>query len=178
MHDFAGGLMKIQVNSDRSISVNASLTRYVKGELTRVLRRFAGRLTRVEVHLSDVNSWKPGQADKRCLIEARPAGARPLTTSAKASSLASAVGEAAGKMKRLLSSFIGRKGRIVATIAVPVSTSGNTKVKKGGARESSLGRRRRTSARRTATKKPRKLSPRGPKKKWIYQARRKPWPKR
>ena len=170
--------MKIQVNSDRSISVNASLTRYVKGELTRVLKRFAGRLTRVEVHLSDVNSWKTGQPDKRCLIETRPAGARPLTTSAKASSLASAVGEASGKMKRLLSSFFGRRGRIVALIAVPVSTSRNNKVAKGVAGKSSLGRKRRTSASKTATKKPRKLSPRGPKKKWIYQARRKPWPKR
>jgi hypothetical protein len=76
--------MKIQVNSDNTIAVDASMTRFVKCEVNRVLARFAKRLTRVEVHLSDVDKRKTGQADKRCLIEVRPAGARPLSVSAKA----------------------------------------------------------------------------------------------
>ena len=103
--------MKIQVNSDKTIAVDASLTRFVEGEVSRVLGRFAIRLTRVEVHLSDVDNRKTGQADKRCLIEVRPAGARPLSASAKATKMASAIGEAMGKMQRSLTTFFGRRGR-------------------------------------------------------------------
>ena len=60
--------MKIQVNSDKTIAVDASLTRFVEGEVDRVLGRFAARLTRVEIYLSDIDNRKTGKADKRCLI--------------------------------------------------------------------------------------------------------------
>ena len=160
--------MKIQVNSDKTIAVDASLKRFVEGEVSRVLGRFARRLTRVEVHLSDVDSRKTGQADKRCLIEIRPAGARPLSASAKATKMASAVGEAVGKMQRSLTTFFGRRGRPAAAVSAPVSTT-----KKTVARKTTLGTKK-----KAAVKKPTKLSPRGPKKKRIYQARRKSWPTR
>jgi hypothetical protein len=67
--------MKIQVNSDDTIAVDASLTRFVEGEVSRVLGRFAKKLARAEVHLSDVDNRKTGQADKRCLIEVRGSAA-------------------------------------------------------------------------------------------------------
>src|SRR6266849_7663369 len=108
--------MKIQVNSDKTIDVDSSMTRFVEGEVSRVLGRFAIRLTRVEVHLSDVDNRKTGQADKRCLIEVRPAGDRPLSVSAKATKTESAVGEALGKMQRSLTTFFGRRGRPAAEV--------------------------------------------------------------
>ena len=157
--------MKIQVNSDKTIAVDASLTRFVEGEVNRILSRFATKLTRVEVHLSDVDNTKTGQADKRCLIEARPAGGRPLSASAKATKMASAIGEAAGKMQRSLTTFFGRKERPAAAISVPMAAARKSVVKK-------------TAVKKAAVKKPTKLSPRGPKKKGIYQARRKSWPSR
>ena len=160
--------MKIQVNSDDTIAVDASMTRFVKGEVNRVLARFAKKLTRVEVHLSDVDKRKTGQADKRCLIEVRPAGARPLSVSAKATKLASAVGQALGKMQRSLTTFFGRRGRPAATISEPVS--------KG--RKTSLRAKKKAAVKKASVKKPTKLSLRGPKKKRIYQARRKSWPTR
>jgi hypothetical protein len=52
--------MKIQVNSDQTIDIEAGLTHFVEGEVSRVLDRFAIRLTRVEVHLSDVDNRKTG----------------------------------------------------------------------------------------------------------------------
>ena len=70
--------MKIQVNSDKTIAADARLMSFVQGEVNRILERFAAKLTRVEVHLSGIDNRKTGQADKRCLVEARPAGARPL----------------------------------------------------------------------------------------------------
>ena len=71
--------MKVQVNSDNTIAVDASLMRVVEGKVRRVLDRFALRLTRVEIHFSDVDNRNTGQADKRCLIEVRPAGSGCLT---------------------------------------------------------------------------------------------------
>jgi Sigma 54 modulation protein / S30EA ribosomal protein len=170
--------MKIQVNSDKTISVDVSLIRFVEGEVRHVLSRFAIRLTRVEVHLSDVDNRKTGQADKRCLIEVRPAGARPLSTSAKATKLASAVGEALKKMQRLLTTFFGRRGRTAATVSAPVSTAKNATAKETVARKTTLDTKQRAAVKKAAVKKPTKLSPRGPKKKGIYQARRKAWPAR
>jgi len=100
--------MKIQVNSDKTIAVDASLTRFVEGEVSRVLGRFATKLTRVEIHLSDLSHMKAGQGNKRCLVEVRPAGARPVSASAKATQMASAIGQAMGKMQRSLTTFFGR----------------------------------------------------------------------
>ena len=48
--------MKVLVNSDNTIAKDTSLTRFVAGEVRRVLSRFDTRLTRVEVHLSDINN--------------------------------------------------------------------------------------------------------------------------
>lgn len=160
--------MKIQVNSDRTIAVDASLTRLVESEVSRVLGRFAKRLTRVEVHLSDVDNRKTGQAEKRCLIEVRPAGARPRSVSAKGTKMASAVGEALGKMRRLLTTFFGRTGRPAVAVSARVSTAN-----KAAARKTTLGTKKKATVR-----KPTKLSPRGPKKKGIYHGRRKSWPTR
>ena len=165
--------MKVQVNSDKTIAVDASLTRFVQGEVKRVLGRFAAKLTRVEVHLSDIDNGKTGQADKRCLIEVRPAGARPVSASAKATKMASAVSQALGKMQRSLTTFFGRRGRPAAAVSARVSTR-----KKAVARKTTLGAKKKAAVKKVAVKKPTKLSPRGPKKKGIYRARRKAWPVR
>ncbi len=100
--------MKIQVNSDKQIRVDTKAIRSVEEELTRALEQFAGQLTRVEVHLSDLNSSKPGLRDKRCRLEVRPAGKNPVSTSSDAGTIEQAVKDAAGKMKRLLQSSLGR----------------------------------------------------------------------
>jgi ribosome-associated translation inhibitor RaiA len=159
--------MKIQVNSDKTIDVDATLTRFVEGEVNRVLDRFAPRLTRVEVHLSDVDNKKTGRADKRCLIEARPAGGRPLSASATTTKTESAVGAALGKLQRSLTTFFGRKGRSTVEASAPVSTAEKTVAGKTTPNEDE----------KTAVKTPIKLSPRGPKKTGIHQARRKSWPR-
>ena len=153
--------MKIQVNSDRTVNVDARLTHFVEAEVSRVLSRFAGRLTRVEVHLSDVDGSKTSQIDKRCLIEARPQSARPRTASAKGATIPSAVGTALGKMRRSLTTFFDKRGRPAGKTAPKVMVAGHSVISEPVA---------------ATTVKPTKFSPRGPKKKPIYQARRKSWP--
>lgn len=163
--------MKIQVNSDNTINVDASLMLVVKDEAKRVLDRFAKELTRVEIHLSDIDNKKTGPVDKRCLIEVRPAGDRPLVASAVAATAESAVDEALKKMKRQLTTFFGKKGRPAAQISTPAPKAKRTGV------APTKSKVKETGAKKAAAKKPTKLSPRGPKKKGIYQARRKGWPR-
>jgi hypothetical protein len=69
--------VRIQINSDKNVAVDTRLIQFVRGEVNRFLKRFGSKLTRVEVHLSDVKSRsKFGISDKRCLVEARPSGIR------------------------------------------------------------------------------------------------------
>ena len=100
--------MPIQINSDKHISVDAQLSSFVEGVLEQILGRFANQLTRVEVHLSDSSSHKSGSRDKRCLVEVRPAGRQPTTTSDEAASIEQAVRGAVDKMRNQLDTLFGR----------------------------------------------------------------------
>jgi ribosomal subunit interface protein len=190
--------MKIQVNSDHTIAVDASLTHFVEGEVNRLLGRFASRLTRVEVHLSDVDNKRTGQADKRCLIEVRPKGTQPQSVSTKAKEMSSAIDEAIGKMQRSLTAFFGRRGRPATANSTPASVAKKVVAKKTAAkktaakktvakkvvakksvvRKTAIVTKKSAVAKKAPVAKPTKLRARGPKKKRIYQARRKPWPTR
>ena len=100
--------MRIQINSDKNIAVDARVKEFVRGEVNRFLRKFGSKLMRVEVHLSDVNSRKFGINDKRCVIEARPARHRPLNASDRAQTVRQAVGGALTKLRSGLETFYGR----------------------------------------------------------------------
>ena len=167
--------MQIQVNSDKTITVDANLTQAIEADVTRLLGRFEKKLTRVEIHLSDVDNKKTGKPDKRCLIEVRPAGDQPRSASAITPNVESSVREAAGKMQRSLTTFFGRRGRPAQEISAPAASR-----PKPAARKSATGAARKRAAKKTAkqavARKTAKLSPRGPKKKGIYQARRKSRP--
>ncbi|MEO8125707.1 MAG: HPF/RaiA family ribosome-associated protein [Bryobacteraceae bacterium] len=177
--------MKVQINSDKTVAVDDSLIAFVEGEVNRVLDRFVLKLTRVEVHLSDVDNRKTGQADKRCMVEARPAGARPLSATAKSTRLASAVGDALGKMQRSLDTFFGRKGRRAVTVLASVPPAKKTAVKKAATKKAATKKAavkkaavKKAAIKKAAVKTAEAPASRGPKKKRIYQARRKPWPSR
>lgn len=102
--------MQIQINTDRNIEHTERLTQRVEAALTDVTKRFADQVTRLEVHLSDVNSDKGGENDKRCLIEARLAGLQPTAVSHQAPSLDLAVDGASEKLKTALERTRGRLG--------------------------------------------------------------------
>jgi hypothetical protein len=132
--------MKIQVNSDKTIDVDASLKRFAEDEVRRLLGRFAKRLTRVEIHLSDIDNKKTGKADKRCLVEVRPAGDRPMIAHATAANTESAVGEALKKTQRLLTTFFGRRGRPAVKVSAPVPTP-----RKGAAKKTISGTKKKAA---------------------------------
>jgi ribosome-associated translation inhibitor RaiA len=100
--------MHIQINTDSNIEGREELTSHVKGVVEGALSRFSDRITRVEVHLSDQNSDKSGQDDKRCMMEARLEGRQPTAVTHQAASLDDAVDGAADKLKRSLESTLER----------------------------------------------------------------------
>jgi len=101
--------MQIQVNTDNHSAGSTELTRQVAGVVEGALGRFSDRITRVEVHLTDENgSQKSGDSDKRCVMEARLAGLRPITVSAEGSSLEQALDGATDKLEKTLKRTLGR----------------------------------------------------------------------
>jgi hypothetical protein len=101
--------MLIQVHTGNHVRGSEELNRRVEAEVVSALARFAGHVTRVDVHLNDVNAHKPGP-DNRCLIEARPAGRHPVAVSCLGETVDAAVAGAAEKLERLLGHDFDRLG--------------------------------------------------------------------
>lgn len=101
--------MLVQINTDRNIEGREELARHVEDKVRAGLDRYSGDLTRVEVHLGDENSDKKGGgADMRCLLEARPAGLRPIAVSHEAPTIELALDGALDKFRRAIGNVIGK----------------------------------------------------------------------
>jgi ribosome-associated translation inhibitor RaiA len=100
--------MQVLVNSDHHIVGGEELTERVQGVVEGKLDRFGGRITRVEVHLNDLNSVKLGERDKRCMMEARVGGLKPIAVSHEAPTLTEAIHVAADKLERAIENALGR----------------------------------------------------------------------
>lgn len=183
--------MEIQVNSDKNVLVDSQVIRFIGAEVNRVLKRFAGRLTRVEVHLSDVNSHKFRTNDKRCLIEARPARHLPLTASSQATTMREALRGTLAKVRNSLQTLFGRLGRlhenstkngrqrtgVRCSLTTEDASSGQATIE-GVGNVTPRGKKRSSVAARMSISNKTFVHGRGPKKRGIYQARRKSWPAR
>ncbi len=100
--------MHIEVRTDRHVAADAQLLQQVTEEVAALLARFADQLTRVEVHLGDVNADKGGTTDRRCVAEARLAGQPPLAVTHHAATLTEAYRGAARQLQRLLDTRLAR----------------------------------------------------------------------
>jgi hypothetical protein len=101
-------VMKIQMNSDKNVVLDSSLARRVEQELTSALDRFSDQITRIEVHLGDEIAGRSDGRDKRCMLEARPAGQSPIAVTDWAGTVEEAVSGAVEKLVSLLESKTGR----------------------------------------------------------------------
>ena len=97
--------MHILVDSDNNIQVDTRVVSFIQGEAARALGRFQSKLTRVECHLSDVNSHKVATGDKRYLKEARPAGGEPVVVTKSTANVRSAVAWSLSKLQVALEVF-------------------------------------------------------------------------
>ncbi len=101
--------MQIEVTTDHNIGADDSHIGQITADVDAALARFSDRLTRVEVHLGDDNAGKGGQDDKRCTLEARPAGQQPVAVTNHAASVGDALAGAIRKLVSLLDSQFGKQ---------------------------------------------------------------------
>ena len=100
--------MQILIHADRNIPRTEGSNEQLEAAITAAASRFVTRITRVEAHLSDVNSDKSGVNDKRCVLEARLIGLNPVVAAHQASTLELAIAGASGKLGSALDNAFGR----------------------------------------------------------------------
>lgn len=100
--------MLIQFNTDNRITGDEDLAAQAEEIVTSRLNRFASRLSRVEIHLADVNGPRGGSDDIVCTLEARPEGGNPVTVKGNAGQTDAAVRDASDKMQALLETHFGK----------------------------------------------------------------------
>ncbi|MFI6024968.1 HPF/RaiA family ribosome-associated protein [Amycolatopsis magusensis] len=98
--------MQIQVNTDHKIEGGERLAAYVETELASALARFDGWLTRVEVHFSEEGAGRT--EDKKCAMEARPAGSPPVAVTHHAATVDEACSGAVDKLASALDTKYSR----------------------------------------------------------------------
>jgi len=100
--------MLFQLRTDNHITNSEELTSRIQADVEGALHpRFTGRLTRVEVYIQDVNGHKGG-IDKRCAMEAHPAGLHPVAVDNRAGGIDEAVSGAVDKLIHALDHTLGR----------------------------------------------------------------------
>jgi hypothetical protein len=99
--------MQVQINTQDTAG-DAEYVARVEAQVTEGLNRFAAQLTRLEVHLQDVNAAKGGD-DKRCMIEARPSHHKPVAVTHEAATLPLAINGALNKMRKALDSALASR---------------------------------------------------------------------
>jgi hypothetical protein len=100
--------MKIQYNTDKTISGSEKRAEEFEALLADELRTYSSHITRIELHLSDENGIKEGYNDIRCLLEARIEGKPPIAVTFTADNVDLAIAGAIDKLKASLESIIER----------------------------------------------------------------------
>ena len=100
--------MQIEFNTDNNVTWSEELVASSTSLISEELSRFSQQITRVEVHLSDENGDKEGINDKRCMLEARLAGMKPIAVIDQADTHEQAISGAIDKLKTSLETITGR----------------------------------------------------------------------
>jgi ribosome-associated translation inhibitor RaiA len=101
--------MHVQVKAGNDVKTNETWMAEIGAIVNGTLDRFDRQLTSVEVFIGDENGRaKRGHRDKRCVIEARLAGMKPIAVHTHASTFETAVNECAEKIERTLDRRLGR----------------------------------------------------------------------
>ena len=101
--------MQFQFNTDSHIQGDDRLATVAETVVMGALGHLAGRLSRVEVHLADVNgAAKGGPDDIRATIEARPEGMQPQTVTHHDANVEAALRGGARKLRAVLDTEFGK----------------------------------------------------------------------
>ncbi len=139
--------MQIQVNHDNRVRLAEDTADRLSRTVEDYLSKFADRITRVEMHLSDLNGGKGG-SDKRCMLEARMSNLQPIAvhSSCRDRSARHRSARCRSSITRsdMLSASVKRtkkiaRASVAARLIVPVSTSQGSVVGARRSGRSSLG---------------------------------------
>jgi len=100
--------MEVLFNTDKNIEGKERIESYFTDQIKESMERFENRVTRVEVHLSDENGNKSGVRDKKCVLEARPEGLKPLAVTSHEDTIEKAITSAIKKLNSSLKSLLGK----------------------------------------------------------------------
>jgi ribosome-associated translation inhibitor RaiA len=100
--------MQVHVITDNHIHATDNHREEIAQGLRGAFERFAQQITRIDVHLADVNGPKGGSNDIRCLVEVRVAHREPVATSHQAASIDEAVDGATDKAFRVIETTLER----------------------------------------------------------------------
>lgn len=101
--------MEIYLNSDNATDLDHDFTSVVDERVTeRLEARFGSRLTRVEVHVRDIDGTTNGPEGIEAQIEARPANGAPIVVKERADEPMKAINSALGTLVSRLDSVFGK----------------------------------------------------------------------
>lgn len=99
--------MHIEINAN-GFDLTEPIAEHVRTRVQHALNHQADRITRVEAHLGDHNAHKKADADKRCMLEARPKGLDPIAVTHEHTDMYDAISGAADKLHRALETRFGK----------------------------------------------------------------------
>lgn len=100
--------MQIRIDVDDHIDGSEELMVRVEGVIEGSLDRYQDRISRVEVHLSQLSHRQAGARDLSCRIEAHASGFQPIAVSHEAVTLTEAIHAASAKLERAVHTMFGR----------------------------------------------------------------------
>lgn len=93
--------MQIEMNF-AGVETSAPLEIHIEEMVDYAVAHVEPRITRVQVHIHDDNADKQGPTDKRCVMEARPAGRKPIAVEERGDDVYAVIKGAAEKLRRAL----------------------------------------------------------------------------
>lgn len=115
-----GATMLVQINTGHHVDLRHTPAHDLAQAVRAALSRFRGRLTRSDVFLKAERAPAGRTEAIRCVIEARPAGRRPVAVRHRAPSVSLAMAGAAAKLVRLLDATVGPRRTAPRGRRVPV----------------------------------------------------------
>ena len=104
--------MTIQINTDNHIEGSQKMEDYYRERLETGLAHYTELITRLEVHVADLNADKGGDDDIQVRIEARIRGKEPVLVEAKhenqEAALSAAIDKIQGVMRKVKGKLLDR----------------------------------------------------------------------
>jgi len=138
--------MQILLHTDPNTDGSHGMADHLKKVVSDAMTRFGERVTRVEAHLSDVDSLAKSSPDGvHCTLEARLLGLEAIVVKSHAGSAHQAIEGAVRKLKRAVGEAIAKhdpralRGRTTAA-EVPADAAGEAAAAAGDGLDSEAGR--------------------------------------